>query len=544
MILTPQLPRANFPGDRCSCASFATHGPRVRADRLFRSSLAPDSPCEYNTLMNAITMLPPSVRHFANPWPWSLFGLACIAAACVFSPSDRLPLVVAGLICVVTSLSLRLGKSGPAFLTAVPPILHTAILLALTLLFAGIAVGLSGLLVVAFMRPGLVPWRFGPILFCWIIMAVPSELAMMACVRRLRQKEPLEAREESALLLALAGLACFAANWVLRDRGDPLSMDTIRMFLGVFTVVAFIASPLALVTESIRRKIISVMILFHFAGIASATMIMPSPVAAAQYWSHISRPYLEFLFLTNAYHFYAPNPNPAMYLWFRVEFEAEEEGKESPPGEWYKVPQVDEKGRTPYAMGVDLQRFLCLTDNTIGAGPVDNFLLPNGAASDVFWRRLQHVPPTNFHWEDLDTADRNLVPWSPDASPAEQRQIPNEIVRLKILPAYIRRVAALDTWGDKKVKGVKLYRVVHNNLTTEHFRMGIIGPGDPDTYYGIYLGDYDTKGNLVNPDDDLLYWALPTIREAPLPGANIRCFTRRHAGDPLWIYAGGKWKDK
>src|SRR5205807_1558296 len=124
-----------------------------------------------------------------------------------------------------------------------------------------------------------------------------------------RQDRPITAQEESALLLFLAALCCFIAGWALYVPDDPLSWDTMRMALRVFTVVALVASALVLASVRVRRWTISVLILLHFGGIASASLSpAPSPWLVGQLWTRVFRPYLEFMYLNNAYHFYAPDP--------------------------------------------------------------------------------------------------------------------------------------------------------------------------------------------------------------------------------------------
>ena len=84
-----------------------------------------------------------------------------------------------------------------------------------------------------------------------------------------------------------------------------------------------------------------------------------------QIWTRIFRPYLEFMYLNNAYHFYAPDPSTSSYLWFRVIFTDDADGKEY--GRWYKVPQLDEKGRILSVVGEAKKLALVVLKMAVGA---------------------------------------------------------------------------------------------------------------------------------------------------------------------------------
>src|SRR5262245_37113921 len=59
-------------------------------------------------------------------------------------------------------------------------------------------------------------------------------------------------------------------------------------------------------------------------------------------------PYLRFLFLTNAYRFFAPNPGPTALLWFRVQYD---DGS----ARWFELPDADE-----FVLRMPYQRRLAL----------------------------------------------------------------------------------------------------------------------------------------------------------------------------------------
>src|ERR1019366_4402120 len=138
--------------------------------------------------------------------------------------------------------------------------------------------------------------------------------------------------------------------------------NTLRMFLRVAAAVCLYASALALVSKAVRRMMLSVLITIHFLGISTAVLSAPpSPWIIQQTWMRVFRPFLEFVYLNNAYHFYAPEPGPASYLWFRLIYKTPD-GREV--GAWYKVPEMDENGRSQHSVPLEYQRFLSLTEST------------------------------------------------------------------------------------------------------------------------------------------------------------------------------------
>ena len=167
------------------------------------------------------------------------------------------------------------------------------------------------------------------------------------------------------MLLLLAALASYLATWALYDRADPLSMDSIRLFLSVLTLVGLAGAPLVLIPQDMRRRVISLLIFLHFTGIIATTLaVVHNPKAIKQLWDRIYRPYLQFFYITNAYHFYAPEPGPAGYMWYRILF-VDDSGREV--GQWLKVPEVDEKGTPLYPTSLTYVRMMCTMDH--GARP-------------------------------------------------------------------------------------------------------------------------------------------------------------------------------
>src|SRR5262249_23259276 len=131
-----------------------------------------------------------------------------------------------------------------------------------------------------------------------------------------------------------------------------------RMALGVFTAVAMVGVVIVLLPSMGRRLVASLLVLFHFGGILTAVTAVqphgnaPGPWLPMTVWNLVYRPYLQFVYLNNAYHFYSPEPGPPTLVWFCVEFE----GKAKP--EWVKLITREE-----CATRLKYQRMLALTES-------------------------------------------------------------------------------------------------------------------------------------------------------------------------------------
>src|SRR5439155_13174262 len=140
--------------------------------------------------------------------------------------------------------------------------------------------------------------------------------------------------------LAWAGAAAALAFFVAaRSEWDT----SVPFLFGALAVLAFVCAGLMLLPRLVRRVAVSFFLLFHFAGILCAVASTPpQPWMAGQLYETLFRPYLQAVYLTNAYHFYSPEPGPATMLWFRLEYEPDSDGKKYI--RWVKLPQLDEDG--------------------------------------------------------------------------------------------------------------------------------------------------------------------------------------------------------
>ncbi len=105
------------------------------------------------------------------------------------------------------------------------------------------------------------------------------------------------------------------------------------------------------------------------------------------------------------------------------------------------------------------------------------------------------------------------IPIDPEHFPLETQYIlPTDAIREFYLPSYIRHVARMKEMQHPdglEIDTIRVYRVIHRILLPQILMTK--GPYDPTTYEPFYLGKFDTKGNLTDPGDPLLYWLIPII---------------------------------
>jgi hypothetical protein len=284
----------------------------------------------------------------------------------------------------------------------------------------------------------------------------------------------------------------------------------------------------------------------------------PSPWIVQQIWGRIYQPYLEFMYLNNAYHYYAPEPGPASYLWFRLFYE-DSQGKLW--AYWHKVPEIDNQGWHKNALALEYQRTLALTENTVPSIPPPSIYATraDGSAGYADWyaRRLEHS--TN-QWtvlgKEAPTVSGLMVPY-PLFIPLQQQYLQPSPDSRALLASCARHACLMKCpdHPDWKINSVRIYRVVHlipNVTTFVNERMGDdrIDPRDPENYRPYYMGkydpagklldaaQYDANGKLVQPGDPFLFWLLPMLRDPPvfLLKSPVRAWALRHADDPDWVY--------
>jgi hypothetical protein len=392
------------------------------------------------------------------------------------------------------------------------------------LLLGGLTVTVFGLLLAA-----TTSWM----LLRLAVFAAGLIAAGVAVSRRLQADgKDLEERVESACLLALAAfvalLACLGmSGW-----------DSFQWFFGALVAVALVGSLLVLLPSLWRRVVVSLLIVFHFGGMLTATTSVDPPNGQApwlstQLWVHCYRPYLTFMYLANAYHFYSPDPGPATLLWFRIQYE-------DGTYRWRHVPSRDD---SPH--GMHYQRMLALTESTNSGLPrlpysaeeaamlehasrqkYKLFIDPSGKATDESGREALEEEGRAWarhdSWEvilhrrqfayDLYGRD-NPIPIADDVPLNAQYREPQDLAKI-LIASYAKFIA----WNSPHptdpsipVKSVKVYRVVHNMMSPAELAEGH-SPTEKWRYMPYFQGEFDREGRMVNWRDPFLYWLLPIVR--------------------------------
>jgi hypothetical protein len=340
------------------------------------------------------------------------------------------------------------------------------------------------------------------------LMLLGLILAGLAVSLRLRTAgQELEDRVESAGLLSVAafatlvGIASTDEDW-----------DSIRLLLAVLACVALTGSVLVLLPRTPRRIVASLWIFFHFGGITTAVTAVaprdqPAPWLSLQLWARVYRPYLQFMYLTNAYHFYSPDPGPPSLLWFRVQYEDNSY-------RWIKLPVRKE---SPF--GLHFQRRLALAEMV----NQPTTTLPLSEFEKAQWER--HTGQTYDHdtWDVL--LQRRQVgatqfepPLYPPADVMANLQYsePQDYAK-RLVASYARHVARDSPHPhapEVPVTNVRVYRVTHLIISPGQIAENS-DPLDPVFYSPIYLGKFDPDGKLLDPQDPLLYWYVPMVYVPP-----------------------------
>ncbi len=320
-----------------------------------------------------------------------------------------------------------------------------------------------------------------------VLLIVVGLLATGAAVA-LRPRSPLA-------LGAVAGVSAIMAIAL------PGNWDTLQMALRVAATVAGVSALLVLMPRRVQRFAVSLAILFHFGGIATAITSVPPPFGPApwlptQLWTRIYRPYFQFMYMYNAYHFYSPDPGPASILWVCIDYS---DGTQA----WHSLPNRQQHMKDPLALAY--YRRLSINES------VNQLIQTNHVSpSAVEIRRLAGL------LMDLPTPDRiaELVP------NIAQYRAPTDYAR-RLLRSYARFLAQDNRHPDASVAvtGVKIYRVSHMMVQPDQLLAGK-KPTDPELFLPYFQGDFDVDGNLKNPSDPMLYWLLPNI-------------TIRHVSEPV-----------
>lgn len=294
---------------------------------------------------------------------------------------------------------------------------------------------------------------------------------------------------DSRVLIAAAVAALLGSVAIAPPQGS-FAWDSLALLLRVLAVLAAVAGVLMACPRWVRRLAVSLIILFHFAGIWTAvTSTHPQPWISGQLWNFVFRPYLQFMYLNNAYHFYSPEPGPASLLWFCIEYENDKDGERC--FRVVKEPHLDEHGfPVPWRPRVQYTRFLSLSES---ANQPILFLPPLYVQQKTDQR--------------LAEGERIGIPPHPDLPYDGQYREPNNFSKYW-MSAYAKHVAQTYKYERRPelpVKHVKVYRVVHRIIGAPEIAKGL-DMYDPLNYMAYYQGDFDKDGNMLPVEQFRFQW--------------------------------------
>jgi len=339
----------------------------------------------------------------------------------------------------------------------------------------------------------------------------------------------LSRRPDRPGLWLLASVVALVAS-----RGFPAAWDSMRMMATVVAVVALIGAVMCALPSTLRWVIASVVAVAHFGGILTAvTGPPPQPYVSGQMWHYVYRPYLQFMYLNNAYQFYSPEPGPSVVLWARVKYKTDNKEERY---RWFRSPERPAQMYDPLALSY--YRRIALTERLNTPGSIDSI----AEQKEVDKRRqfARYAVPGQKN-ED-GTPRTEVLPYHP-SPPVPQYMPPNRDVRMLILPSYAQHIATeMAIPGGPEVESVSLYRVVHRMLNPNEVGRELTSPYEPSGYLPFFYGEYDPAGKLLDPKDPMLYSLLPIVRttapgaKTPEPfryrPADYVDYVERHAGSP------------
>lgn len=400
----------------------------------------------------------------------------------------------------------------------------------LILLFCGLGcLALFWLLLRVVTPPDLAPMSEGTaawlmtrlLVFVWALPLVAgTALLAGSLILRMRQAGwGWQARVETAVLTSIAGAAsATTAIFIL-----PHEWDAFRLFFSGMFLFLLAGTILILLPPLFRKIVLTCWIFFHFTGAFTVFASIDPPGGSAPWlakhmWTLVYRPYLQFLYFTNAYHFYSPDPGPPALLWFSVRYD---DGTRT----WIKIPTRD---KSP--VGMHYQRLLALPEHTFA--PTGRLAYTEDERIEVERRRLSDPEKYTFtispervwhkvyarrlagsalRYQSEGVKGGLPIPLFSDVDVTFQYREPTEPSQ-KLIRSVARRVLATAParpTGARPIS-VKCYRIVHQCLVPEELAQGK-SAYQKQKYFGYFIGEFDAAGELLDETDPFLYWYLPIL---------------------------------
>ncbi len=373
----------------------------------------------------------------------------------------------------------------------------------------GVGITLVGLLLAAF-GDALAGARF----ICFLVGLLTAGVAVSMRLKTAGQA--FEERMESAGVLAVGAFA-----GLLAFLGTDRNWESMQMALVVLVFVALMGVVLVLLPTPTRLLVVSGLVLIHFGGILTAatntgTNSTGPPWVSQSMHQWVYRPYLEFMYLNNAYHFYSPEPGPPAVVWFLVRYQ---DGKAT----WFKCPDRDTDPVPMHHMRL-LSIAEYMSQSNAQAPTEANLKRMNyirgrrdeGGLEPGDWIRKKKADgSTDFRGGGYG------IPIAPDAivPAAAQYEEPTEECQV-LIESYVRHVASdFATRGgpDNPIKSIKVYRFRHDNLMPWRIAAGE-DPLDPVVFRGYYDGEYGPDGVMLHPDlFQLTERSMDALRQQRVP---------------------------
>jgi hypothetical protein len=332
----------------------------------------------------------------------------------------------------------------------------------------------------------------GPLATLRLVLVAFSALATLHAVSQVATRP---------LLWGLAAIAAVAWRF-----GLPEHWDSARLLASVAAAVCVAGGVLAAVPLQVRCALISAAVVFHFGAIFTATTRpTPTPWLVDQVATRVTLPYLSFTYLTNAYHFYSPEPGPASLLYCLVTYDEIDPETKKPVAEWITLPNRAEQPKDP--LELTYYRRLSLTEQV--AMTVPDYVTPSAFEKlDIRVRRYEVALGKDPKYP--------RIPLAPDEieQPIYQYRMPYPGIMRYVVPSYARHILKANSTNGRVAKTVKLYRLEHRIVPVNVYREKL-SPYHPITYRPYFLGEFrldDTdEAVMVNPQDPMLYWLVPIL---------------------------------
>lgn len=363
--------------------------------------------------------------------------------------------------------------------------------------------GLGIALAAAATALGLVAGESGPSPFATVRLVLVAIGALLA-------GSALSLRPNLPLAWLLAAVAAGTAS-----QGLPEHWDSIRMMARVLAGVAAAGALLAAVSMAVRIAIASVGIAYHFFCIFMATTWPdPTPWFTQQVGTRVVLPYIQFVYLKNAYHFYSPEPGSASHMFFLIVYDTIDPKTGKPEAEWVTMPDRKAHWRDP--MGLSYFRRLSLTEQGSQS-------MPGISEQTAEWREIDARRAGVAQGAHPNTP---AIPYSPREIDPIQYRMPRYDITRYLLPSYAAHLLHAHSTPQRKAKTVRIYRLEHPIPSLYEFSQRDWNPHHPLGFKPFYYGEFaltpDGDAALTDKQDPMLYWLVPILPK--LKGADGREF--------------------